>query len=37
MELESGTILFARPLHKDGINLEENDIVESWCLDGYAY
>ncbi len=33
-ELEPGTILFARPLTKDGIYLEENDVVESWCLEG---
>lgn len=36
LELKPGTILFARPLREDGIYLEENDIVESWCLDGYV-
>ena len=36
LELEPGTILFARPLQDDGIYLEEDDIVESWCLDGYV-
>lgn len=36
LELEPGTILFARPLRKDGIYLEEHDIVVSWCLDGYV-
>ena len=34
-ELESGTILFARPLRKDGRYREEDDIVEAWCLNGY--
>ena len=33
-ELEPGTILFARPLREDGIYHEENDLVETWCLDG---
>src|SRR6266567_8221447 len=33
-ELESGAILFARPLRKDGNYREEDDIVESWCLNG---
>jgi len=36
LELEPGTILFARPLCEDGIYLEKDDIAESWCLDGYA-
>ena len=36
LELEPGTILFTRPLCEDGIYLEEDDIVESWCLDGYV-
>jgi hypothetical protein len=36
LELEPGTILFARPLREDGIYMEENDIAESWCLDGYV-
>ena len=34
LELKPGMILFARPLCEDGIYQEENDIVESWCLDG---
>jgi hypothetical protein len=29
--------LFARPLRKDGIYSEEDDIAESWCLDGYVH
>ena len=33
-ELKPGTILFARPLREDGIYREEDDIAESWCLDG---
>ena len=37
LELEPGTILFARPLREDGIYREEDDIAESWCLDGYAH
>jgi hypothetical protein len=37
LELEPGTILFARPLREDGTYLEEDDIAEAWCLDGYAY
>lgn len=36
LELAPGTILFARPLLEDGIYLEEHDIAEAWCLDGYA-
>ena len=36
LELEPGTILFARPLREDGVYLEENDIAEAWCLDGYV-
>jgi len=28
--------LFARPLREDGDYQEEDDIVESWCLDGYV-
>ena len=36
IKLAPGTILFARPLTGDGIYLEENDIVEAWCLDGYV-
>ena len=36
LKLEPGTILFARPLCKDGVYLEEHDIVVSWCLDGYV-
>lgn len=32
--MKPGTILFARPLREDGIYREEDDIVESWCLDG---
>ena len=36
LELEPGTILFARPLCKDGVYLEEHDTVVSWCLDGYV-
>jgi hypothetical protein len=35
-ELEAGTILFARPLREDGYYREEDDIVESWCLNGYV-
>jgi len=30
------TILFARPLREDGIYSEEDDIAESWCLEGYV-
>ena len=33
-ELESGTILFARPLKSDGDYHEKDDIIESWCLNG---
>lgn len=29
--------MFARPLCEDGIYLEEDDIAECWCLDGYAF
>jgi hypothetical protein len=36
LEIEPGAILFARPLREDGVYLEEDDVVESWCLDGYA-
>jgi hypothetical protein len=36
LELEPGTILFARPLTEDGVYLEEDDIAEAWCLDGYV-
>ena len=35
-ELECGAILFARPLREDGEYREEDDIVESWCLNGYV-
>jgi hypothetical protein len=28
--------LFARPLREDGEYREEDDIVESWCLNGYV-
>ena len=35
-ELESGTILFAWPLRKDGLYREEEDIVEAWSLNGYV-
>ena len=34
LELEPGTILFARPLREDGIYSEEDDIAQAWCLDG---
>jgi len=33
-ELETGTILFARPLCEDGNYDEKNDVAEAWCLDG---
>jgi len=34
--MKPGTILFARPLREDGNYREEDDIVESWCLDRYV-
>ena len=37
VELEPGTLLFARPLREDGIYQEEDDIAQAWCLDGYAH
>jgi hypothetical protein len=33
-EMESGTILFARPLRTDGNYQEKDDIAEAWCLNG---
>ena len=34
--MESGTILFARPLRSDGVYQEKDDIVEAWCLNGWV-
>ena len=36
--MESGTILFARPLRSDGDYdyQEKDDIVEVWCLNGWV-
>jgi len=33
-ELETGTILFARPLCEDGKYDEKDDIAVAWCIDG---